>query len=194
MQSEEEDMFITLVSHTHTHTDTPIQGVVTRMKVHVLIEQSLIRVAPGSERVGKSEATGDRLDEAKHINRSLSALGDVMAALANKDARHVPFRNSKLTQLLQDSLCGQAKAMMFIHIAPEVRGLFQKDCHSSAEAESCGVGILDGPPGGKPYMGCGETGSCESARNEHGVFGRRIDWGSMCNARKSLDGSYSQSG
>jgi hypothetical protein len=74
----------------------------------------------GSERVGRSEATGERLEEAKHINRSLSALGDVMAALAQRNTKHVPFRNSKLTQLLQDSLCGQAKAMMFIHIAPEV--------------------------------------------------------------------------
>jgi len=70
--------------------------------------------------VGRSEAVGERLEEAKHINRSLAALGDVMAALAAK-APHVPFRNSKLTQLLQDSLAGQAKAMMFIHIAPEVR-------------------------------------------------------------------------
>ena len=75
----------------------------------------------GSERVGRSEATGERLEEAKHINRSLSALGDVMAALAARDAKHVPFRNSKLTALLQDSLCGQAKAMMFIHVSPEVR-------------------------------------------------------------------------
>ncbi|KAK9798229.1 hypothetical protein WJX73_010651 [Symbiochloris irregularis] len=73
----------------------------------------------GSERVGKSEASGDRLEEAKHINKSLSALGDVMAALAAKDRGHVPYRNSKLTQLLQDSLCGQAKAMMFVHISPE---------------------------------------------------------------------------
>lgn len=69
--------------------------------------------------MSKSEATGERLEEAKHINRSLAALGDVMSALASKN-NHVPFRNSKLTQLLQDSLCGQAKAMMFIHIAPEV--------------------------------------------------------------------------
>ncbi len=45
--------------------------------------------------------------------------GDVMSALASKQG-HIPFRNSKLTQLLQDSLCGQAKAMMFMHIAPEV--------------------------------------------------------------------------
>ncbi|GBF88032.1 kinesin-4-like protein [Raphidocelis subcapitata] len=72
----------------------------------------------GSERVAKSEAAGDRLVEAQHINRSLSALGDVMTALASRSS-HVPFRNSKLTQLLQDSLCGQAKVMMFMHISPE---------------------------------------------------------------------------
>ena len=76
--------------------------------------------------MGRSEATGDRLEEAKHINRSLSALGDVMAALAAKERGHVPFRNSKLTQLLQDSLCGQAKAMMFIHVSPEVRARLGK--------------------------------------------------------------------
>ena len=55
------------------------------------------------------KTTGERLTEATYINKSLSALGDVMAALAAKNA-HVPFRNSKLTQLLQDSLCGNAKA------------------------------------------------------------------------------------
>jgi len=85
--------------------------------VHVF--QFKLMHGAGSERVGRSEATGDRLKEAQHINKSLAALGDVMASLANKD-RHTPFRNSKLTQLLQDSLQGQAKAMMFMHIAPEV--------------------------------------------------------------------------
>ena len=95
------------------------------------LEFMSLTVCAGSERVGRSEATGDRLEEAKHINRSLSALGDVMAALAQRNTKHVPFRNSKLTQLLQDSLCGQAKAMMFIHIAPEVLPMHAPEAPSS---------------------------------------------------------------
>ncbi|VVA90582.1 unnamed protein product [Arabis nemorensis] len=76
----------------------------------------------GSERIDKSEVTGDRLKEAQHINKSLSALGDVIASLSQKN-NHIPYRNSKLTQLLQDALGGQAKTLMFIHISPEVEAL-----------------------------------------------------------------------
>ncbi|KAF9671385.1 hypothetical protein SADUNF_Sadunf12G0041800 [Salix dunnii] len=73
----------------------------------------------GSERIDRSEATGDRLREAQHINKSLSALGDVIFALAQKNS-HVPYRNSKLTQLLQSSLGGQAKTLMFVQLNPDV--------------------------------------------------------------------------
>ncbi|KAI7741560.1 hypothetical protein M8C21_006328 [Ambrosia artemisiifolia] len=73
----------------------------------------------GSERVDRSEATGERLREAQHINKSLSALGDVIFALAQK-SQHVPYRNSKLTQVLQSSLGGQAKTLMFVQLNPDV--------------------------------------------------------------------------
>lgn len=62
----------------------------------------------GSERLAKSEASGERLKEMTCINKSLSNLGNVIMALSKKEG-HVPFRNSKLTHLLQDSLAGNSK-------------------------------------------------------------------------------------
>lgn len=67
----------------------------------------------GSERVDKSEATGDTLKEAQFINKSLSCLGDVIMALAQKNS-HIPYRNSKLTQLLQNSLGSEPHAILCI--------------------------------------------------------------------------------
>lgn len=71
----------------------------------------------GSERPKKSEVTGDALKEAIEINKSLSALGDVIEALT-KGNKSVPYRNHKLTMLMQDSLGGTAKTLMFVNCSP----------------------------------------------------------------------------
>lgn len=71
----------------------------------------------GSERLLKTGATGQTLDEGRAINLSLSALGDVIAALRRKRG-HVPYRNSKLTQILKDSLGDNSKVLMLVHISP----------------------------------------------------------------------------
>lgn len=72
----------------------------------------------GSERQTKTGATGERLKEATKINLSLSALGNVISALVDGKSTHVPYRDSKLTRLLQDSLGGNARTVMVANIGP----------------------------------------------------------------------------
>lgn len=74
----------------------------------------------GSERVKKSGVAGNQLKEAQSINKSLSALGDVIGALSseNGSAKHIPYRNHKLTMLMSDSLGGNAKTLMFVNVSP----------------------------------------------------------------------------
>jgi len=72
----------------------------------------------GSERQSKTGATGDRLKEATKINLSLSALGNVISALVDGKSGHIPYRDSKLTRLLQDSLGGNTKTVMVANIGP----------------------------------------------------------------------------
>lgn len=72
----------------------------------------------GSERQSKTGATGDRLKEATKINQSLSTLGNCISALVDAKSTHIPYRDSKLTRLLQDSLGGNAKTLMMATISP----------------------------------------------------------------------------
>ncbi|KAI5006529.1 hypothetical protein ZWY2020_033772 [Hordeum vulgare] len=81
----------------------------------------------GSERLVKTKATGKRLKEGKAINLSLSALGDVIDALQTKKP-HVPYRNSKLTQVLRDSLGCESKTLMLVHIRPNENDLCETIC------------------------------------------------------------------
>jgi hypothetical protein len=86
----------------------------------------------GSERVDKSGATGDAFKEAQSINKSLSALGDVIAALTS-DSTHIPYRNHTLTMLMSDSIGGNAKTLMFVNTSPA-------DYNSSETASSLAFG------------------------------------------------------
>ena len=72
----------------------------------------------GSEMVRKTNASGQQLEEAKMINKSLSALGQVINALTDEKATHIPYRDSKLTRVLQDSLGGNSKTVLIVAVSP----------------------------------------------------------------------------
>jgi len=98
----------------------------------------------GSERISKTDAEGDRLKEAQNINKSLSALGDVINGLGSKKkGGHVPYRNSKLTHLLADSLGGNSKVMMYVNISPVVYNMSESIC-SLTFAQRCRTVQLGG--------------------------------------------------
>eukprot|EP00656_Telonema_subtile_P038801 TRINITY_DN43976_c0_g1_i1.p1 TRINITY_DN43976_c0_g1~~TRINITY_DN43976_c0_g1_i1.p1 ORF type:complete len:960 (-),score=392.75 TRINITY_DN43976_c0_g1_i1:162-3041(-) len=100
-----------------------ITGVTTWGKLY------LIDLA-GSERINRSGVTEEGLKEAQHINTSLSALTTCILALHKKDS-HIPYRNSKLTHILQDSLGGSAKTMCFVNISPSGKAEDANETESS---------------------------------------------------------------
>ncbi|KAJ2795475.1 kinesin-like nuclear fusion protein [Coemansia guatemalensis] len=96
----------------------------------------------GSERLSSSGSSGDRLKETQAINKSLACLGDVIAALA-KGNRHIPYRNSKLTHLLQESLgAGNSKTLMFVCVNPSPSSTQESLCslQFATKVNSCQIG------------------------------------------------------
>jgi kinesin family member C1 len=81
----------------------------------------------GSERLGDDVTGYMRTLETRAINKSLSSLRDVFNALAN-GSKHIPFRNSKLTYLLQDCLSGDGKALMFVNLSPTLKSSEESLC------------------------------------------------------------------
>ena len=72
----------------------------------------------GSERISKTGAEGQTLDEAKSINQSLTTLGKVIKALTDRGVKHIPYRESKLTRMLSESLGGNSKTCLIITCSP----------------------------------------------------------------------------
>uniref|UniRef100_A0A383VU44 Kinesin motor domain-containing protein n=1 Tax=Tetradesmus obliquus TaxID=3088 RepID=A0A383VU44_TETOB len=103
-------------SRSHLIISCMIEGVNMQSQAVTRGKLSFVDLA-GSERVKKSGSTGECLKEAQAINKSLSALGDVISALAAEQP-HIPYRNHKLTMLMSDSLGGNAKTLMFVNVAP----------------------------------------------------------------------------
>ncbi|XP_074844776.1 kinesin-like protein KIF25 [Carettochelys insculpta] len=99
-----------------SRASTPVQFESTEKLKHIKTKLQLVDLA-GSECVGMSGVTGVALRETSFINRSLSALSDVLGAIAEQRS-HIPYRNSKLTHLLQDSIGGDAKLLVMLCISP----------------------------------------------------------------------------
>jgi len=118
LSSRSHAVFIIIVEQMTTEEEpsgNPMEDQAKQIKVGKL---NLVDLA-GSERLSITGATGKRLEECKKINQSLSALGNVIAALTDTKARsHIPYRDSKLTRLLEDSLGGNCKTTMMAMISP----------------------------------------------------------------------------
>lgn len=153
-------------SHSVVMVDVRVVSVTTGLETRGRL--SLVDLA-GSERIAKTGASGATLKEAQAINKSLSALGNVISALRAKQddgkgkGAHVPFRDSKLTFLLQDSLGADNKTLMIVQVSPE-------QCDAKETVCSLAFGLrarnveLGGSSGGGKGSGAGANGGALLAK------------------------------
>ncbi|XP_064640598.1 kinesin-like protein KIFC3 isoform X2 [Lineus longissimus] len=113
-------------SRSHALLRVNVVGYNKTLKTKAIGKLNLVDLA-GSERVAKSGADGERLKEAQSINKSLAALGNVIQALKTK-MPHIPYRDSKLTYLLQDSLGGDSKTLMIMQVSPVEKNVLETVC------------------------------------------------------------------
>ena len=113
-------------SRSHSVFTLHLEGVNEKRGISLKGALNLVDLA-GSERVKKSKVTGDKLKEAAAINKSLSALSTVFMKIG-AGATHVPFRDSKLTYLLQDCLSKDGKALMIVNLSPNVESAGESLC------------------------------------------------------------------
>merc|ERR1719189_2083278 len=124
-----------LSSRSHTIFALYLRGVNIGLNSELNGALHLVDLA-GSERLHRSGATGDRLKETQNINRSLSSLADVFLAKA-EGRTHIPFRNSKLTHLMEPCLSGHGKTLMAVNIGPEPNNSHETLCSLRFASQVC---------------------------------------------------------